>query len=327
MAYTNIYSPIKPPTEIMKPLFTLALITLALNIALGQNNTAKYDSTRNFLGKDAYQYTGQDLFLKGKPADPAEMRSFGYENFVKDYTFVEKEISDIGKNTYKPNKEGSNTDYDAVAEHYFKVLDVIRDPQAEADAFEHGKIFFLKLKDKSSGDVVYFKYDTTGRNTFPFVVSGYMEKKKKMAVGQQFVFADAVFTGSKDVNTGKPITIVTGDRWKCTDILVDHKYYNLCLLVQNTGGEKANIMVESVYGLHPSGSVYTLDEADKNRARWGSDFDVILKGNVKTGFTKIMCSLSWANPTILTTPTPPPAEASNGFIKITTTSTSTNTAS
>ncbi|MBL7086119.1 MAG: hypothetical protein ISS28_03310 [Candidatus Cloacimonetes bacterium] len=284
----------------MKKILTILLTVLTVTVTYGQITTTKvvpkaeqvdntpYDSTQNFLGKDVYKYIGQELYLKGKHES---LRKYGYEGFLIDYT----KNSLTKTNIYKCSDDYSSK-YNELVGKYFKVIDVIKNPKAAEYEFYEYK-FFLKLKEKSSGDIVYYDYYSVFEDAFPFIVVGFFEKHKKFVVGQEFVFADGVLESKTDIETGKPIKTITGQKWKCIDLTIEEEYYTLSLVIQNSLDEKTTISNGSVFGKWIKGRAYTANEANNYRKKFGNeDFDRILQGIVKIGMTKEMCRLSWGEP-------------------------------
>lgn len=281
----------------------LIAFTLALSISVfGQITTTKvapkveisdpnpYDGTRNFLGEDVRKYVGQELYLKGVAES---LRKYGYSNFVNDYT---KGSLFNNSNVYKCC-DSYNSKYDALTGKYFKVLDVIRHPKALENGSLYGKKYFLKLQEKESGDTVYFEYDTPYEHSFPFIVVAFFEKQKQFVAGKEFVFSDLVLKGSTDIKTGKVVTIKTGQKWKCSDLTVEEKFFSLSLVITNPVGETTTISYDGVFGKWRYGQAYTAEEADAYRSRLGSgNFDTILQGKIRLGMTMEMCRLSWGEP-------------------------------
>ena len=244
----------------------------------------------------------------------------GTDYFYADYT-KEKELMGEGK-------YGSLfVVYEQVVGHHYKVLDVIPDPKAATSTL-HRNNFYLKLQDLADKDYCYYQFDTSHihRLSFPFLVTGYMQKLKATSIGKKFVFADACYKHSKDYETGAPLTLVSGEKWTCVDVIIAKETYDVSLLLKNTAGQKVAAEVDWLFNNHASGAVYTEAEADKYHKLYGTDFDVMLAGNVRIGWTKSMCSLAWATPTMLTQQPPAPAEASSGYITTTTTCILMNTA-
>jgi hypothetical protein len=100
-----------------------------------------------------------------------------------------------------------------------------------------------------------------------------------------------------DIQTGKVVTTVTGQKWECIDITIEEKYYNLSLVIVNTIGEKTTVPYDAVIGKWGSGRAYTITQVDSCIKKFGNeDFDRILKGKIVIGMTSEMCKLSWRKP-------------------------------
>lgn len=289
-------------THSMKKNTLTILLTALTVVTFGQITTTKvapktdqidntpYDSLENFLGKNVFKYLGQELYLKGKAES---LRKYGYEGFSKDYT---QERSLNQSNVYKCC-DSYNSKYDELTGKYFKVLEIIMHPKAKEGDYLYETKSYLKLQEKESSDLVYFEYDSKFEHAFPFIVVGFFDKQKQAVVGRQFVFADMVLESSTDIQTGKIVTTTTGQKWKCTDLTIEEKYYSLSLVIENPVGEKTTISHEAVFGKRSYGRAYTSAQADNYRKKFGlENFDRILKGKVKIGMTKEMCKLSWGEP-------------------------------
>ena len=122
---------------------------------------------------------------------------------------------------------------------------------------------------------------------------GFYEKAKEKIVGKEFVFKEGHLS-QLDIVTGKPITFKTGSKWKCTDLTIEEKYYNLAVIVVNSAGATTTARYEIFdFGNFP----IEAKEADKLKAKFGAgNFEIILQGKVKIGMTKEMCKLSWGEP-------------------------------
>lgn len=270
------------------------ITTTKVATKVDQVDSSPYDSTENFLSLTPNKYLGQEFYLKGLAES---LRQYGYSGFVLDYN--ESSLTNK-RNVYKCC-DSYNSKYADLSGKYFKVLDVIRHPKASTgrstDELLYSKKWFIKLQEKESGDIVYYEYSGQYDHTFPFIVVGFFEKQKKRVISMEFIFADIVLEGSTDITSGKTITNTTGQKWKCVDLSVDEKYYNLSLIIENSLGEKTNISYETVLGKRRKGRTYTVSEVENYRKTFGSDnFDLILKRKVKIGFTKEMCRLSWGEP-------------------------------
>lgn len=283
----------------MRKITFTVLLTAFATIAFGQITTTKvapkieqidipYDSTQNFLKGDIYKYIGQELYVKGKSEG---LREYGYEGFSKDYT-----MSTLGNisNVYKCC-DSYNSKYDSLVEKYFKVIDIVTTDGTTIPFIKFGKDYnkkyFLKLVRKDNSDTVYYHYDGY-EHSFPFIVVGFFEKQQKNFVSREFVFNDSEFKDATDIQTGKTVTIKTGQKWKCVDLTIEDKYYNLSLIFENSLGEKTANEYDRVLNV-----AYTAKEADSYKKKFGETiWNTILTGKVKIGMTKEMCKLSWGEP-------------------------------
>lgn len=80
-------------------IISLALLSITLFAQKEAVPTFAYDSTANFLGRNAIGYTGQELYLKGLDKSS---QSFGYSGFILKYKKDDDLLNDE-KNIYKPN--------------------------------------------------------------------------------------------------------------------------------------------------------------------------------------------------------------------------------
>ncbi|HVX52113.1 MAG TPA: hypothetical protein VHB48_18280 [Chitinophagaceae bacterium] len=246
----------------------------------------KYDSTKNFLGSEAKQYTGQDLYVRGLPQ---YKRDSGYAGFVNDYMLDEFENG----NTYESNSTGFGTKYSALAEKYFTVLDVI------ADSIDDNK-FFLKLRGKQQHDTLYYVYDARYPASFPFVTTGYFIKNKALLAGRQFVLKIAGQPGGnntilQDIKTGLPVlNVEPGTVWTLTDFTIEEKHYTLAAIFENENHDKVAIEAENV---DDDSRVFSLDRAQAYEKKFGqANWQLILRGKVQKGMTQEMCRLAWGTP-------------------------------
>jgi len=266
------------------PALLYSQITVTPIATKKKEEVSVYDSTRNFLGKDVYQYVGQELYLKGKQE---EWRKDGYYNFVLDMNYSG---TDRKKNTYKCCAGYDNSKYDDLAGKYFKVIAVHKHPKEYKQ-----NDYFLELIEKESGDKVFFQYSNYAEASFPFIVTGFFEKQKQLTVGKEFVFPNKYLQNAKDMVTGNPITKTSGQKWKCTDLTIMDKYYVLSLILENSYGEKTYSLYTSMFG--ENSKVYTAEEADGYLEKFGEEiWYKILDGKVAIGFTKEMATLSWGKP-------------------------------
>lgn len=268
------------------------ITTTTIPEKIATKKPAVYDSLTNFLGNYVYKYIGQELYLNKLSES---LRKYNYGGFYLDYL---RSTSSL-KNTYKAvmpeNKQylqydigGGHSNYDSIAGKYFKVLEIYKHPKASESEYLYGTKYFLKLEEKESKDIIYYEYDAQFEHSFPFIVVGLFEKIKKRFVGQQFVLSNNMIEGYANY--------IAGEKWKCIDLSIEDKYYNLSLICQNQSGHKIPIDYKEVLDKN-SNLVFTENRADKYKARFGiKNWLLILKANVALGMTKEMCRLAWGEP-------------------------------
>lgn len=283
----------------MKKLLFISFFSIVTLVSLAQKTdknalipSVPYDSTANFLGKNVAQYLGQELWLKGMPKRQQE---FGYSNFILKYKKDDGVMNDT-KNIYKCC-DGYNSKYSELADKHFLVIEVIEHPKAHKDTIGYSDNYYLKLREKESGDIVYYKYETNSEFTFPFIVMGFLEKQKELQIGKEYVFPNDVLAGAKDVKTQNPVSIQIGQQWKCVDVNVDNKDYELSLFVQNAKGQIITVPFSVIQNNQLPRKAYTKDEAFALRKRVGiNSYNRILQQKIGMNMTPEMCRLSWGDP-------------------------------
>jgi hypothetical protein len=270
--------------------------------------TKKYDSLKNFVGENVNEYIGQDLYLK--PLSKSR-QSYGYEDFFNNYEVIlNKTYSTESErqlalyyaqkdNIYKCCGEGNiYSKYEALANKYFTVLSVIKDPKAEQDELLYGDKYYLKLQDKDSKEILYFKYSSRFDFSFPFVVVGYYLKLKNLKIGTKYVVRGKNWIDDdvmRDVNTGKPVSdFIAGKIWKCTDVIIEDRFNTISLVLQNEKKEEITIDDRRI---DDKRDILSFEEAEKYKKKFGLElYLLILNGKVKIGMTKEMAVLAWGKP-------------------------------
>ncbi|WP_029904183.1 hypothetical protein [Prevotella sp. 10(H)] len=283
----------------MRKVFAIIIFTLSTISLLAQSGKIKeaiptiaYDSTANFLGKNAMGYTGQELYLKGLDKSS---QSYGYSNFILKYKKDDELLNDE-KNIYKPN-DNYNSRYEDLAGKYFHVLEVIRHPMSTKDK-DFKDEFYLKLQELSSGDIMYYKYNVDSEYTFPFIVRGFFEKQKQLLTGKEYVISDDILKMSRNLVTGSALTFTTGQTWKCIDVTMDNTTNEMSLVLQNAKGLKTVIPYSTILNTESIKKVYTAEEAKELTKKYNvNNFRRILQNKVRVGMTKEMTRLAWGEPT------------------------------
>lgn len=279
----------------MKTLYTVILALFVFQ-CFGQaqdvnkvvnNNIPRYDSLKNFLGARVRAYIGQTLYLNKKPS---YRQAEGYEGFVIDY------------NEYKYSKSNiyeccgaSYSKYEAMAGKRFRVLDVIRHPQAAGRPLRYGNIYYLHLQDIEKNATMYYEYNAAMETQFPFLVEGFMAKTKRRMIGADIVLKNSTLTNKRDLNTKKQVYCTPGTVWTCLDVMIDNDYHFSLVLTNN---KNQKIAVDFVGMQHTKGHKYfTPEQAAANRKKFGDQYwNSVLMSQVRNGMTDEMCKLAWGEP-------------------------------
>ena len=248
--------------------------------------TIAYDSTKNFLGENVMAYIGQDLYVLPKSES---LSSFGYEGFLIDYN-----KSSFDETNVFQCCQSHNSKYESLVGKYFSVINVIPHPKQKSSSVYKG-MFFLKLRMKETGQIVYFNYKH--KHSFPFIVVGYFEKTKKEYENKDFVLRGVNWEGSEpilNVSNGVAANIVSGSNWTCSDVTIDDKYGDFSLVLSDSTNQKILFPVDRV---NQTKFIFDKKDADDYKKKYGDElWLVILKGEVKVGMTKEMAMLSWGKP-------------------------------
>lgn len=281
--------------------FCFAQITTTRNpIKKDKVSTIKYDSLKNFLGNNINQYLNQELYLKGKDES---LRKYGYAGFFYDY---KKSTSSL-KNTYKPimplNKSyiekdigGGKSEYDSIAEKYFKVIGIHEYSELIVDNLYMPVKYFLELEEKESKEIIYYEYNNKFEHSFPFIMVGYFIKLEEAQINKLFVLGRTEFRyGQKfDIETGLPIKFNNGAIWKCIGLTIYGSNYFLSYILQDENNQKFTILHTN---FNKEFNIYSVKDAENYKKKFGvTNWNNLLLGKVTLGMTKEMCELSWGKP-------------------------------
>lgn len=253
------------------------IITTKVADKADETDISQYDSLKNYIGTKVNKYIGQELYLN---LLTESLSKYGYEGFLIDYKSDEKSKSNIYKCC-----DGNRSKYTDLKGKYFRVLEVLPDNKGS-----NNRYYFLKLMEKDSKDILYYKYDSQYSSNFPFIVVGYYEKMRNNVIGKTYILRtlDEIY----DVRTGKKINFTNGTEWKCVDFTIEDKYYRLVHIFENSLGER----IKSG-GNKGRVTFWEKETAENYRSKFGDqNWELIVNGKVSIGMTKDMCELSWGKP-------------------------------
>ena len=232
-----------------------------------------FDGSKNFLGEDYLGYKGQELYFK--------LVAKNKGRYVDD-NFLDKN-----------KKQLFNLKYEYFAGKYFLIEDII-------ESLNGNKEVLLKLKNKYSDEILFFKYDVKYESNFPFLVVKYYEAQKAFFVNKEVLirdFSKLIVSNQKiiAIESGEKISIEKDQYLKCIDLIIDEKYFDLVLLLQNNKGQKFTFPLYDRDLNYKS--ILTKDEAEEFRLQFGNkNWKIILSQNIKIGFTEKMVEVSWGKP-------------------------------
>lgn len=233
-----------------------------------------YDSSKVFLEYEPKGYEGEILYLVGKSES---LREYGYRDFLIDYT----------KSSFDKNNQFRGGSYELLAGSYFEVIEVIKSSIIE---------FYLKLEDTETGDICYFKYNPKYRHSFPFIPVAYFNYVSNYYIGKRIVTRGSNWLSSDkpmcDMNTGLLVEFETGTIWTIVDVAIEEQYYRLSLILENSKGEK--IPFTQIENLPYSN--HALLYEDLKSYEGTEEYDLIINGKVRAGFTEEMVKMSWGEP-------------------------------
>lgn len=268
------------------------LLSLITTITLWAQSPAPvippYDSLSPMVA-NVYQLIGQDLIVKSKPA---AQHSYGYEDFYLNYITAETSGEE---NVYKCC-ETFHSIYDSMAGRVFHITDIIPHPQALTDPDRYGTKVFLKLRNTNTDEVVYFSYNTARPIEFPFVIQGYMTKRRRQNLNKMFAIRPESIYSKRNILTGYSLTIQLGLRWRVIDLVIDTVDQQIKEKLQNSAGEQILLDLKTLKEESPYDLYSEKELAAAGRKYGAADADLIGKGMVRIGMKEDACHMSWGEP-------------------------------
>jgi hypothetical protein len=131
----------------------------------------------------------------------------------------------------------------------FKVLDVFPHPKTDNHSTKnkYNDIYYLKMKNLSLGDIVYYEYIAEDKDRyFPFVAIKHMKYMQNLykghffqVVGESFETVDATCYKTKAT-----IQINGKTWWKCIDFITDKNTCQLSLILES---KEKQIIVPAIF--------------------------------------------------------------------------------
>lgn len=273
----------------MRVLFQIILLLISPILCFSINdNTAKYDSTENFLAYRSDLYVGQVFYLPLHSNSTQE----GFSGFHKDYVY---DIMNLEKNVYCSNGNRSTLN-DSIVGKYFLVLDVLKHPNNSKLKLDKDDKF-IKLLNLSNGDTLYYDYSSKYVASFPFIVDGFY-KKKAENIGEIFFSRKDEWLNKmpfEDINTKKKVIIKPNTEWFLKELKIV-PVYNFCkitAIIRNKSGQEIEFCFENLFNTEYFFLKKHIESFKKNHPDKWNDIN---KRIIKAGFTKEMAILSWGDP-------------------------------
>lgn len=249
-----------------------------------------YDSLSNY-PKDIRSIKGQTVLVREASES---LRNYPYKRFSK--TFV---------NEFKMHSI-DGLPYNDVAGKYFHVDEVVVYPE-ELGWLGRDAASLRLINKEDNNDIVYFQYievehkykdvESIQAGHFPFIIVGFYEKLQRTVIGNKYLMKSQ-YGSNSDYITGLKVEKTDGEVWECVGLIIETKYYNLVLIMKNTKGEQIIASYDALFeGDSGRKGIYSLDEVTRYLKKFGEEnFALIIKGEVKIGWTEEMVIMSWGKP-------------------------------
>jgi hypothetical protein len=199
-----------------------------------------------------------------------------------------------------PNlSNSSKMDYDAVANKYYKVVEVL--PAPEDALFSDTDSRVLKLEERESKKLLYYLYEPRFGILIEteFVPVGYMSKLKQSKIGTYWILRRNFVDGKPlmiDMNTGNRDVDWKAHIWKCVDVAVESQYFGLALILEDDAHQQIPLHVDRL-DAESSRWVISIPSKDYLEKRFGKHKGkLVAEGKVQIGMTSEMCKYAWGGP-------------------------------
>ena len=258
--------------------------------AIIKEEVVKYDSNTNLV-QNGKELLGQELFVIPKRE---KMKKIGYFNFFKAYKETQEDFSSTDSEELFSGKT-------------FVVEEVLFPYGQKTFDTNRGKRYILKLRDKASDTIYYFKYDPRFEARFPFIILGFYEKQKTACIGKQMVVKkqnwrekiNSEEPALYDCKTGQEVVTDIDDVWTVQELSLEDKYLTLSYTITNKKGETLTIDIYSLndykhfYGPYALWLDKTLLQIKTNQPGM---YQALMSNKVKIGMTEEMVRMAWGEP-------------------------------
>ncbi len=270
-----------------------------------------YDSLTNISAIDnSYKHLiGQNVIFYGNSSIEDAWEKYGFGFYSEEVWLKYLKNKDVGR-----VKIFEKLAYAPFLKKEFKILniDTINFKRKTYCVVER----FMKLQERQSGKIVFYRFDDSFVNSL-WTVVGYIEKAKQKYVGNYFMFEKNIYNSKGFLFNSSDFNVV-GSTWKCLDIsLMASKIADksIAVLKLSNMDTPADSCYEYLDGLKEKYIVKIFTLADLNnipkvdrhfqdsirieylKKLYGTDKALdIFNGEVKIGFTTDMCREAWGSP-------------------------------
>ncbi len=184
----------------------------------------QYDSLDFHINMNNYkELIGQTLFVLPKSKLYRWQGGISYNGF----SILPEDAGGSKSVLYRPvmwDKYNYCSDSSALAGKYFDILSFIdkTDNDGKYKTYEMG--LYIKIENQETHDTLYYQLGKLAGHVndnehamYPFIITGYYEKLKKLNVGKIFIAQEDI-AELNDINNGKPLSCEEGSEWTCKQV-------------------------------------------------------------------------------------------------------------
>lgn len=286
--------------------FNSGIVTAQLNIikvgeqAEKKDSIIPYDSLTNITKSNFKSQIGQTWYYYGTKKD--REKGIGDDFYTKirkkkDTDYFEEVYNSVYKEVMKRGYKG--TDLDSVANRYYYVNRILESEKSLFDDEVQIYIFELIMKD-APYEKLYYRYRKG--NPLSFINVGYFEKLKERYIGKALYAFQTYSTFSK-LKTDEEVVVPKGTKFICKDIAIREDWLPFIVLLEHPVYKELYEVVnekeiDDIYGLETEQQYQTRlkKEAVLGRKYGRTNADLIIKNQIRIGWTKAMCIEAWGEP-------------------------------